>query len=70
VCRTGRVPLILVANPKTVPATTVKELITSYRLDNRNQAGDAKDSDEEEVILRRRKTTSERGQRRERDEFP
>ena len=36
---------------------------TSYRLDNRNQAGGAKDSDEEEVILRRRKTTCERSQR-------
>jgi hypothetical protein len=43
---------------------------TSYRLDNRNQAGGAKDSDAEEVISRRRKTTSERSQRRERDQFP
>lgn len=31
VCRTGRVPLILVANPKTVPATTVKELIEAAK---------------------------------------
>jgi hypothetical protein len=30
----------------------------------------AKDSDAEEVISRRRKTTSERSQRRERDQFP
>jgi tripartite-type tricarboxylate transporter receptor subunit TctC len=31
VCRTGPVPLILVANPKTVPATTVKELIEAAK---------------------------------------
>jgi len=31
VCRTGRVPLILVANPKTVSANTVKELIELAR---------------------------------------
>jgi tripartite-type tricarboxylate transporter receptor subunit TctC len=33
VCRTGRVPLILTANPKTVSASTVKELIDAAKKD-------------------------------------
>jgi len=37
----------------------------SYRLDNRNYAGHAKDSDEQQVALHRRKTTTKRSQRRE-----
>jgi hypothetical protein len=45
-------------------------LQTSYRLDNRNYAGRAKDSDKQQVALHRRKTTTKRSQRREHDELP
>jgi hypothetical protein len=43
---------------------------TSYRFDNRNYTGGAKESDEQEVALRRRKTTTKRSQRREHDQLP
>jgi hypothetical protein len=43
---------------------------TSYRLDNRNYTGGAKQSDEQQVTMRRRKTTTKRGQRREHDQLP
>jgi hypothetical protein len=43
---------------------------TSYRLDNRNYTGGAKESDEKEVTLRRRKTTTKPSQRREHDQLP
>ena len=39
---------------------------TSYRLDNRNYAGGAKESDEQKITLPRGKTTAKRSQRRER----
>jgi hypothetical protein len=47
-------------------ATGIILLQTSYRLDNRNYAGGAKDSDKQEVALHRRQTTPKRSQRRER----
>ena len=42
----------------------------SYRLDNRNYAGHAKDSDEQQAALHRRKTTTKRSQRREHYQLP
>src|SRR5262249_36676513 len=42
---------------------------TSYRLDNRNYTGGAKESDEQEVTLCHRKTTTKRRQRRERGQL-
>jgi len=42
---------------------------TSYRLDNRNYTGGAKESDEQGVTLCHRKTTTKRRQRRERGQL-
>src|SRR6516164_10323588 len=50
-------------------ATSERPMIspqTSYRLDNRNNAGGAKESDEQKITLPRGKTTAKRSQRRER----
>jgi hypothetical protein len=43
---------------------------TSYRFDNRNYTGRAKDSDEQQVTLPCRKTTTKRSQRREHYQLP
>jgi len=44
-------------NAGSYPAAQIISLQTSYRLDNRKYAGDAKDSDKQEVALHRRQTT-------------
>jgi hypothetical protein len=54
-------------------ATSERPMIspqTSYRLDNRNYAGGAKESDEQKITLPRGKTTAKRSQRRERGQLP
>jgi hypothetical protein len=51
-------------------ATGIVSLQTSYRLDDRNHAGGAKDSDKQEVALHSRQTTTKRSQRGERGQLP
>src|SRR5262245_56327460 len=51
-------------------ATGIVSLQTSYRLDDRDHAGGAKDSDKQEVALHRRQTTTKRSQRGERGQLP
>jgi hypothetical protein len=53
-----------------IASRAIISLQTSYRLDNRNCAGDAKDSDKQEVALHRRQTTTKRSQRGERGQLP
>jgi hypothetical protein len=51
-------------------ARIATSLQTSYRLDDRNYGGGAKDSDKQEVALHRRQTTTKRSQRGERGQLP